>query len=177
MPNPVIDLTLDSFLIPDLIGYTQPFGTKVSRTEFNEGGLSTAEVNQNIMLAFAKQRPVPIAVTSDTTAVQYDAKMKFNSDIANTVLLTLGDGAYEGCTVTIVNLASVDNQVSVKNGSGADTRITYTLESQSMLHLVWSTKIVEEGGAQVTRGFWVNVQTKISLTAPAYPTAGDIWVE
>jgi len=172
-----IDLTLDSFLIPNLVGYTQPFGTKVTATQFNKGGLSTAEVNQNVMMSFAKMRPVPIAQTAETTDVEYDAKLKFNSDIANTATLTLGDGAYEGCTVTIVNLASVDNQVSVKNGSGADTRTTYTLESQSMLHLVWSTKIVEEGGAQVTRGFWVNVQTKIALTAPAYPTAGDIWVE
>ena len=51
MPDYDIDLTLDSLMIP-AISATFPFGTKVIPTAENKGGLSTFDVNSNMMLGY-----------------------------------------------------------------------------------------------------------------------------
>ncbi len=163
---PTLDLTLDSFLVPDLVGYNPSFGRKITRTEMNGGGLSTAEVNQNVMMAFAKMRPVPIASASDTTDVEYDAKLVFQSNLASSITLTLGDGTYIGCNVVITNVSSLNQIVSLNStvGQGRVAR-TVTLEPKSIVQVVWD-------GVN-----WQVVTTKISTVAPSSPTTGDIWVE
>lgn len=71
----MIDLTLKSLLIPDIIGYEPPFGTKITRTPENKGGLSTRQVNDNILLPFAKQRAVVIEQSDTISQIEYDAKI------------------------------------------------------------------------------------------------------
>lgn len=161
---PQINLTLDSLIVPDITGYSQPFGTKVVRNNVNLGGLSTMEVNNNILMAFAKMRPTPIGASSDTTQVEYDAKLVFPLPLQNeedaSKTLTLGSGTYIGCTITISNVATVKNYVALGTGYP-----TLTMDANSMLTLVWNGKR------------WINTCVKVSTTAPVNPTSGDIWVE
>lgn len=157
-----IDLTLDEILIPNLVGYTQPFGTKVVQTEQNLGGLSTAEVNANILMAFSKMRPVPIASTTDTTAIEYDAKLVFQSTLESTVQLTLGSGTYIGCTVRVSN-ASAHSQ-EVRNIIGSNGFID-TLDVGAYGEYMWNGST------------WIKCLTKVSVAQPTTLTTGDIWVE
>lgn len=97
----MIDLTLDSILIPDITGYTPPFGTKVARTAVNKGGLSTQEVNNNIIASFVKMRGVAVTASEETSKVEYDAKIVIEAETA--ITLTLGNATYRGCRVSVVN--------------------------------------------------------------------------
>lgn len=100
----MIDLTLNSILIPDITGYTPPFGTKVARTPINKGGLSTQEVNNNIIASFVKMRGVVVTVSDSTSVIEYDAKLLIEAKSA--ITLTLGNATYRGCKVSIVNTTS-----------------------------------------------------------------------
>lgn len=93
-----IDTTLKSFLVPDLQEYTPPFGTKVIRTAINNGGLSTQEVNDNIMMPFAKQRPFVITEDSETDTIEYNASFVINQENIN---LSLKE-AFSGCVIKIL---------------------------------------------------------------------------
>lgn len=97
----MIDLTLNSFLHPDLVGLKPPFGTIIERTVENKGGLSTAQTDNNMAMPFALMRPVTVATSDTTSKVEYDAKLLLTGDTPLTI--HLDDAAYEGCTVTIVN--------------------------------------------------------------------------
>lgn len=127
----VIDLTLDSFKVPAIDGYTPPFGTMVTRTEANKGGLSTVEVNSNVMMPFANMRPKVVTEDSSTTAVEYDAKIVFPSSLASGCTLTLGNGAYEGCELQIHNYSSINCTLnkatwSVVLPGGVSTKLIWT---------------------------------------------------
>lgn len=93
-----IDTTLKSFLVPDLQEYTPPFGTKVIRNAINNGGLSTQEVNDNIMMPFAKQRPLVITEDSETDTIEYNASFVINQE---NITLSLKD-AFIGCVIKIL---------------------------------------------------------------------------
>lgn len=149
-------------MIPDLVGYTQPFGTKVQTTETNMGGLSTAEVNANVLMAFAKMRPTPIASGSDTTRVEYDAKLCFQSTLEDSISLTLGEGTYIGCHLSIYNVSTVEQNVI--NTIGNNT-FTDKLESNSSAEYVWNGTT------------WVRLLNKVALAEPTLVTSGDIWIE
>lgn len=97
----MIDLTLNSFLHPDLVGLKPPFGTIIERTAENKGGLSTAQTDNNMAMPFALMRPVTVATSDTTSKVEYDAKLLLTGDTPLTI--HLDDATYEGCTVTIVN--------------------------------------------------------------------------
>lgn len=159
---PTINLTLSELMIPAINGYTQPFGTKVD-SGINEGGLTTLQVNNNMLMAFSKMRPIPISTSSDTTVVQYDAKLSFISSVVSTATLTLNKGDYDGCSVIIMNVSAVDQNVNCMRNEGLTTD-NFTIEPNSEIKLIWN-------GTQ-----WVNIVTKVSTTAPNNPTAGDIWI-
>lgn len=105
----MINLSLDSILIPDITGYTPPFGTKITRTETNQGGLSTREVNYNVLAPFLKMRscygsditPTVITQSDNTTRVEYDAKLIIDAE--DVINLSLNNATYIGCKVTLIN--------------------------------------------------------------------------
>jgi len=129
----MIDLTLNAIQIPAIAGYTPPFGTKKS-----SGGLSTQEVNDNIIAGFARQRPVAVTVTDVTSEVQYNATLSIGTD---GITLTLDDGAYIGCTVTVI--ASAAATISYNSGS------TITTAAGQMYRFTWlgSTWLMENSVA------------------------------
>lgn len=105
-----IDLTLDGLKLPDINGYVPPFGTKITRTDLNKGGLSTREVSEDVLMPFSLMRPKTVTEDSATTEVEYDAKIVFTAASGTTPsaghILTMGNGSYVGCTVTFTNLFS-----------------------------------------------------------------------
>lgn len=100
----MIDLTLNSFLHPDLVGLQPPFGTIIEWTAENKGGLSTAQTDNNMAMPFALMRPVTVATSDTTSKVEYDAKLLLTGDTPLTI--HIDDATYDGCTVTIVNGSS-----------------------------------------------------------------------
>lgn len=161
MNDAMIDLTLDGLLIPALPEFKPQFGTKIQYTPENLGGLSTAEVNTNILMAFSKMRPVPVASSAETTAVEYDAKLCFSPSLGSAVTLTLGDGQYPGCSVTVMNTSGYRNTVRSRAGSGLEC----ALEPYGTMRLMW------------TGSTWINADIKIGVVRPNSPTPGDIWAE
>lgn len=127
-----IDLTLDSFKVPAIENYTPPFGTKIVKTDANKGGLSTVEVNSNIMMPFANMRPKVITENSSTTEIEYDAKLCFSASLLAGATLELDDGAYEGCRVQITNLSSFACDVEYNSATlvsiptGANVEVLWT---------------------------------------------------
>lgn len=100
----MIDLTLNSFLHPDLVGLKPPFGTIIERTAENKGGLSTAQTDNNMAMPFALMRPVTVANSDTTSRVEYDAKLLLTG--SSEVTITLDRAMYEGCRLTVTNRAS-----------------------------------------------------------------------
>ena len=101
-----IDLSLDALKIPALDNFTPDFGTMITETQANKGGLSTFEVNSNMMLPWAYMRPKVVVEDSVTTVVQYDAKLTFSASLQAGVTLTMDAGDYEGCEVSLRNLSA-----------------------------------------------------------------------
>lgn len=126
-----LDLTLNSIKIPAFTNYTPPFGTMVTKTEANYGGLSTLEVNENVIAPFVKMRSFTVSDNTTTTNVEFDAKLFI--DAASTISLTLARGAYEGCKVTIINSTSF-NQTLVPAGYSEPA----TMLAKSIAKLVWN---------------------------------------
>ena len=137
MPAFDIDLTLDSLKIPNING-TFPFGTKITPTTENKGGLSTAEVNSNIMLPFTQMRPKVCSSNSTTSQVEYDAKVVFNAPTGVTpsagYTLTMGDGTYIGCTVTFTNLMEYACTVMQSDG----TTTLFSVPAGKTLSAMWN---------------------------------------
>ena len=129
-----IDLTLNGIKIPALDGYTPPFGTKKV-----SGGLTTQEVNDNVIAPFVKERPIVITENSSTGSVEYNASLVINS--ANAVL-TLGSGTYVGCTVKVI--AATAGSVSYNSGTtdtlAAGQKAFYTWNGSG-----WNYKITGTG--------------------------------
>ena len=101
-----IDLSLDALKIPALDNFTPDFGTMITETQANKGGLSTFEVNRNMMMPWANMRPKVVVEDSVTTVVEYDAKLTFSASLQAGVTLTMDAGDYEGCEVSLRNLSS-----------------------------------------------------------------------
>lgn len=131
----MIDLTLDEILIPDITGYINPynFGTKITSTETNKGGLSSREVNNNILAPFAKMRAVTVNQTESTSDVEYDAKIVI--DASNSIEFTLGNATYTGCTVTIVNKNNINHTLLCSSVSQQHNDI---LIGNSEVELMWN---------------------------------------
>ena len=169
---PAIDLTLTGLMIPDLRaqGYTPQFGTMIQNDGVNMGGLSTMQVNNNILMAFSKMRAIPIASTINTTQVEYDAKLYFSAELTGTEELTLGYATYQGCSIIISNVSDYEqtvklNTVALPASDSSRVPRTITLEPKSMVQAIFD-------GLN-----WQVITTKISTVAPTHPTTGDIWVE
>jgi len=117
-----LDCSLKSLQIPGLVSYTPTFGTK----KVDGHGLTTAEINRNIMMPFMKQRPIsgvptaegldpPIGVIdTDTiaTPIEYDANFAVNQGVK----LQLANPAYEGQTIKVVASFSSGTPAEIKLG-------------------------------------------------------------
>lgn len=119
-----IDLTLDNIMIPALPYFTPSFGTKKA-----EGGLTTEEVNNNILAFFSRRRPIIVIENSDTSQVEYDANLLLNTA---GLTLTLGAGTYVGCVVTVTFPAGGSLQYTSKIGT-----VTDTLRATASVSYIW----------------------------------------
>lgn len=127
----MIDLTLNSFLHPDLVGLKPQFGTIIERTAENKGGLSTAQTDNNMAMPFALMRPVTVATSDTTSKVEYDAKLLLTG--SSKVTITLDRASYDGCRITITNRATEEAIITAEKiegvaGGRIDLRINSVLE-------------------------------------------------
>ena len=158
----MIDLTLNSFLHPDLVGLKPPFGTIIERTVENKGGLSTAQTDNNMAMPFALMRPVTVATSDTTSNVEYDAKLLLTGDTPLTI--HLDDAAYEGCTVTIVNDSTAQaTLIAVGKLNGTDAG-TLNLPIGIIAVLTW-------------RAGWITLQETTSEGAFSAPPLGFIYIQ
>lgn len=97
----MIDLTLNGFLRPAIIGLQAQFGTVIETDAQNKGGLSTAQTDNNVAMPFSLMRPIAVGNSDSTSNIEFDAKLLITGDTP--ITLTLGEAVYEGCRVTITN--------------------------------------------------------------------------
>jgi hypothetical protein len=117
-----IDCTLDALKIPGFSGFTPPpFGTKI------DGPISSRDENNNMLMPFLFQRPKMIGETSTTTQIQRNTVFEF---VTGGISLTLGNSAFSGCRVSVINSAATD--VTVNYGS-----ISLTVRAKESIHLEW----------------------------------------
>lgn len=158
----MIDLTLNSFLHPDLVGLKPLFGNIIERTAENKGGLSTAQTDNNMAMPFALMRPVTVATSDTTSKVEYDAKLLLTGDTPLTI--HLDDAAYEGCTVTIVNDSSATaTLIAAGKLNGTDTG-TLNLPIGRIAVLIW-------------RAGWITLQETTSEGAFSAPSVNFIYIQ
>ena len=158
----MIDLTLNSFLHPNLVGLKPPFGTIIERTAENKGGLSTAQTDNNMAMPFALMRPVTVAISDTTSKVEYDAKLLLTGDTPLTIYLD--DATYEGCVVTIVNGSTAQaTLVAVGKLNGTDTG-TFNLPTGRIAVIIW-------------RSGWITLQETTSDGAFSAPPLDFIYLQ
>ena len=146
----MIDLTLDSILVPDITGYTPPFGTKIARTAVNKGGLSTQQVHNNIIAGFVKMRGVVVDTSDTTSSVEYDAKIIIEASEA--ITLTLAAASYRGCKVTIVNNTSYTHTLSCTSVSTNTPHILPNADIEIMWNgNAWKSLSAPAVGKRVTQ--------------------------
>jgi hypothetical protein len=103
----VLNGRLDDLAVPGFPGYDPPFGIK----KVDGQPISSREENENMMLPFKKQRPINVTETS--SVIQIESNLVFDMKIAN-ISLNLGDTAFRGCRVKVLN--SADGKVNVVYG-------------------------------------------------------------
>ena len=156
-----IDLTLNSIKIPALDGYTPPFGTKKV-----SGGLSTQEVNDNIIAGFLKQRPVEITEDSTTGSVEYNASLVLTT---SGLTLYLGAGAYTGCEVKVLFPSGGSMQYTGKTGT-----VTDALQAGATIRYLWTGTYWKSISCPVEIG---DVYTQLPDVAAPAAIYGGQWVE
>jgi hypothetical protein len=117
-----LDYSLTALKVPGLASYTPPFGTKKA----DGSGLTTAEINRNVMLPFMKQRSISgvpaitdadppmgiISTDSIATPIEFDA----NFAVAAGVHLQLADPSYEGQVIRVVAAFESGNPAAITLG-------------------------------------------------------------
>lgn len=111
-----LNLTLDNFTIPGLGNYTPEFGTKLEIGK----GMSTAQMNSNIMMPFMAQRPVHIIENSTTTKIEADRRLVFDN---SGLTVTLGLASFAGCRVQVSSsFSSGTSYVRYAKGEGFEVQ-------------------------------------------------------
>ena len=115
----ILDYSLSAFKVPGLASYTPPFGTKKP----DGMGLTTTEINRNVMMSFMKQRSIagisviadndpPMGVISEKSVAQpieFDATFAVGEGIT----LQLDDPSYEGQMATVVASFNAGNPATI----------------------------------------------------------------
>lgn len=124
-----IDTSLDTLMLPALPTYKNEFGTK----RLN-GGLTTAECTDGVMIWGRRQRPFPVTETSETTKVE--AHCTFEVTTAG-IELTIADATFAGCEAKVINAS--DGPITVKGGvSGLNgSSDAVTIPPRAMLFLTF----------------------------------------
>jgi hypothetical protein len=128
-----IDCTLDALKVPGFSGYTPPFGTKIT------GSITPRDENNNILMPFGLQRPKVVTETSGTSQIQANIVFEI---VAGGIVLTLGNAAFTGCRVSVINSADTDAMVEFVATPGA----SITARAHESVHFEWIS------------GTWVAVQ-------------------
>jgi hypothetical protein len=119
-----IDCTLNALKVPGFSGYTPPFGTKVT------GSITPRDENNNILMPFGFQRPKAVTETSTTTQIQANIVFEI---VAGGITLTLGNAAFTGCRVTVINSANTDATVKF----AATPSASITARAHESVHFEW----------------------------------------
>lgn len=124
-----IDTSLDTLMLPALPTYQNEFGTK----KLN-GGLTTAECTDGVMIWGRRQRPFLVTETSETTKVE--ANCTFEVTTAG-IELTIADATFAGCEAKVINAS--DGTITVKGGvSGLNgSSDAVTIPPRAMLFLTF----------------------------------------
>lgn len=124
-----IDTSLDTLMLPALPTYKNEFGTK----RLN-GGLTTAECTDGVMIWGRRQRPFPVTETSETTKVE--AHCTFEVTTAG-IELTIADATFAGCEAKVINAS--DGTITVRGGvSGLNgSSDAVTIPPRAMLFLTF----------------------------------------
>lgn len=163
----MIDLTLNSLLVPDILGYTPPFGQKVVTTPENKGGLSTQQVNDNILLPFATQRAIAVTATDTTSKIERDARLVITGD---NVKLTISGDAFAGCKLSILatksaNVVINDTPFTMAQGSSQD--VIYTGDKWIGLYPVVGETVIQYANTQAPSELymattWQNISSQFA---------------
>lgn len=112
----ILNLSLNNFIVPGLGNYTPEFGTKLDIGK----GMSTAQMNNNIMMPFMAQRPVRIIENSTTTEIEADRNLIFDN---SGLTVTLGTAAFAGCKVQVSSsFSSGTSYVRYARGEGFEVQ-------------------------------------------------------
>lgn len=124
-----IDTSLDTLMLPALPTYKHEFGTK----RLN-GGLTTAECADGVMIWGRRQRPFPVTETSETTKVE--AHCTFEVTTAG-IELIIADATFAGCEAKVINAS--DGTITIKGGvSGLNgSSDAVTIPPRAMLFLTF----------------------------------------
>lgn len=133
----MIDLTLDSMLVPAINGYTPIVGTKIMKTASNKGGLTTQQVVENIAMPFLKQRSIIVEESEESSIIEYNANIMINNEDA---IFTLGRGVSPGIKVQIMCLTSAKIRYLgiTKNASGEQNTLTDSINAFTILTYIWT---------------------------------------
>jgi hypothetical protein len=118
-----IDCTLNALTIPGISGLAPPFGTKKP----SGGSVSALEASANSQLPFRVMRPLLVSENSTTTQIQANVVFEF---VTGGITLTLGNGTYSGCRVSVINSATTD-------ATAAFGQTTITVRAKEAVHLEW----------------------------------------
>lgn len=133
----MIDLTLDSMLVPALEGYKPVVGKKIEYTALNKGGLNTQQVVENIALPFVKQRSILVEESATTSVIEFDASIMVSG---NNVTLTLDRGVSPGIEIQIMclNPARIRYTGISKNSEGLQNTLTDELNAFALTNYIWT---------------------------------------
>lgn len=124
-----IDTTLDSFKFPGLPTYEHIFGEKNSEGK----GLSTADCCNDIAFPFVRQRP--FVVNENSTTKKIESHCTFDITVSG-ITLTLGEGAFNGCEVIVMN-SSTGNINLTSSGGINSSQGNLEISSNTMCRLIW----------------------------------------
>lgn len=133
----MIDLTLDSMLVPALEGYKPVVGKKIEYTALNKGGLSTQQVVENIALPFVKQRSILVEESEVSSVIEYDASIMISGE---DVTFTLDRGVSPGIEIQVMclNPAKIRYVGITKNIEDLSDTLTDELNAFTIAKYIWT---------------------------------------
>lgn len=124
-----IDASLDTLILPALPTYQNEFGTKKQ-----EGGLTTAECVDGVMVWGRRQRPFPVTENSDTSTVEANCTFEV---LTAGVELIIADASFSGCEVKVINASN--GEITVKGGASGlnGSADAITIPARAMVFLTF----------------------------------------